>query len=86
MEHFYTPEGSYYVMAPDVCPSVCPSVRLSISNILWTQLLLQFLSDFHETYTGLLPYDVVVHEGWILRFNIPVHSCGPLLHFVIRYI
>ena len=47
------------------------SVRLCVCNILWMQLL-QFPSDFHETYTGFLPYDVLVHEGWILRFNISV--------------
>ena len=76
--HFYMPKGSCYVMAPDVCLSV----HLSVSNILWTQLL-QFPSNFHETYTGFLPYDVVVHEGWILRFNISVQSYGP---FYISYI
>ena len=62
--------------------SVRPSVRPSVSNILWTQLLLQFPSDFFETYAGFLPLYVVVHEGRVLWFNVSVESYGPLLHFV----
>ena len=47
-------------------------------KFLWTQLLLQFSKDFHQTFTDEQPQHVDVHEGRNLRCDDFCQNYGPL--------